>query len=140
MHEILPNSEDILQSYLWNFMFLNIFILLQINGRWNHNFLIEYNVAFFNKIFLLFQNQTLSLRAIIVTRTLLSPFPLVYMSLFHNVMKLHLQLRLCKGFNFLEYANLKKLDLNYYLEILLMYEYKHKFFMKFLSYLWPTDL
>ena len=51
LHEILQNSEDILQSYLWNFVFLNIFILLQINGRSSHNFLIEYNVAFFNKIF-----------------------------------------------------------------------------------------
>ena len=47
LHEILQSCEDILQSYLWNFMFLNIFILLQINGRSSHNFLIEYNFAFF---------------------------------------------------------------------------------------------
>ena len=51
LHAILQNSEDILQSYLWNFVFLNIFILLQINGRSSHNFLIEYNFAFFNNIF-----------------------------------------------------------------------------------------
>ena len=47
LHEILQSCEDILQSYLWNFMFLNIFVLLQINGRSSHNFLTEYNFAFF---------------------------------------------------------------------------------------------